>query len=145
MSSTEITIATGTDGSWNMSDIKMFMKDIGASKYASHHVPTVFRFSQLSYSRVNPVEKIYASFPFFLFINSTYAGQLLSPLLEFQDTPFNSQLFAACDIGKYIFTARRSILERDLTPIQVRTILELMHAILSIIRKWNVWLFSDDL
>ena len=32
MSSTEITIATGTDGSWNMSDIKMFMKDIGASK-----------------------------------------------------------------------------------------------------------------
>ena len=69
----------------------------------------------LFYSRVNPVEKIYASFPFFLFINSTYAGQLLSPLLEFQDTPFNSQPFAACDIGKYIFAICCSILERDLT------------------------------
>ncbi|KAK7685160.1 hypothetical protein QCA50_011523 [Cerrena zonata] len=81
MASTELTIANGTDGRWNMSDIKMFMKDVGDS------------------SRVNPVEKIYASFPFFLFINSTYAGQLLSPLLELQDSSSNDQAFAARDLG----------------------------------------------
>ncbi|KAK7675988.1 hypothetical protein QCA50_021064, partial [Cerrena zonata] len=82
MASTELTIANGTDGKWNMSDIKMFMKDVGVS------------------SRVNPVEKIYASFPFFLFINSTYAGQLLSPLLEAQDSSMNDQAFAARDLGQ---------------------------------------------
>ena len=54
---------------------------------------------QFSHSRINPVEKIYASFPFFLFINATYAGQLLSPLLEFQDTPSNGPEYAARDLG----------------------------------------------
>ncbi|KAK7685151.1 hypothetical protein QCA50_011514 [Cerrena zonata] len=82
MGSTELTIANGTDGKWNMSDIKMFMKDVGDS------------------GRINPVEKIYASFPFFLFINSTYAGQLLSPLLEAQDSSMNDQAFAARDLGQ---------------------------------------------
>ena len=56
---------------------------------------------QFPHSRINPVEKIYASFPFFLFINATYAGQLLSPLLEFQDTPFNGREYAARDIGNH--------------------------------------------
>ena len=99
MSSTEITIATGTDGSWNMSDIKMFMKDIGASKYASHHVPTVFRFSQLSYSQVNPVEKIYASFPFFIYLNATYCRFLLEPLLEMGNSSHWTWSYAPQDIG----------------------------------------------
>lgn len=79
---TELTISKGSDGQWNTSDTKMFMKDIGNS------------------GRVNPVENIFAAFPFFLFINSTYAGQLLSPLLEFQDTSNTAQPFAARDIGQ---------------------------------------------
>ena len=29
MGATELTIANGTDGQWNKTDIKMFMKDIG--------------------------------------------------------------------------------------------------------------------
>lgn len=33
MATTELTVGTGTDGQWNMSDIKMFMKDIGDSLY----------------------------------------------------------------------------------------------------------------
>ena len=30
MGGTEITISNGTDGNWNTSDVKMFMKDIGS-------------------------------------------------------------------------------------------------------------------
>ena len=32
MGGTEITISNGTDGNWNTSDVKMFMKDLGSSK-----------------------------------------------------------------------------------------------------------------
>ncbi|KAK7685186.1 hypothetical protein QCA50_011549 [Cerrena zonata] len=78
MAATELTIDIGEDGQWNMSNIKMFMKDIGDSG-----------------GRVNPVEKLYASLPFFLFINATYVGYLLPPLLEAQDSPLNGQAFAA--------------------------------------------------
>ncbi|CAL1707175.1 unnamed protein product [Somion occarium] len=79
---TELTIGMGSDNKWNMSDVKMFMKDMGMS------------------GRVNPVENVYAAFPFFLYINSTYAGYLLAPLLEYQDSPQYSQPYAARDIGQ---------------------------------------------
>ena len=36
---TELTIANGTDGKWNTSDVKMFMKDVGSSS-ASRFVAT---------------------------------------------------------------------------------------------------------
>ena len=49
---------------------------------------------------MNPVETIYASFPFFLYINPDYAGQLLSPLLEFQDSVRYDQVYAARDLGQ---------------------------------------------
>lgn len=29
----EISVSNGTDGKWNMSDVKIFMKDIGNSRY----------------------------------------------------------------------------------------------------------------
>lgn len=37
MAATELTIANGTDNKWNMSDVKMFMKDLGSSKYVRLH------------------------------------------------------------------------------------------------------------
>ena len=30
----DITVSNDTNGEWNMSDVKMFMKDVGNSKYA---------------------------------------------------------------------------------------------------------------
>jgi len=81
MGGTDLTISMGSDGKWNISDVKMFMKDVGNSR------------------RVNPVETLYASFPFFLYMNSTYAGYLLEPLLETQDLPSNPLPFAARDLG----------------------------------------------
>lgn len=78
---TEITISMGADGSWNTSDVMIFMKVIGNTR------------------RANPVEVLYASFPFFLYLNSSYCGQLLLPLLEFQDSPLWTQPYAAQDLG----------------------------------------------
>ena len=37
---TELTIGNGTDGTWNMSDVKMFMKDVGTSRYVSEALPS---------------------------------------------------------------------------------------------------------
>lgn len=97
---TELTITKGSDGNWNTSDVKMFMKDIGNSKWArfcGRRLTTL----TTSFSRTSPVETLYASFPFFLSINTTYAGQLLSPLLEIQDLSSNTQVYAARDLGKH--------------------------------------------
>ena len=55
---------------------------------------------EMNTRRVNPVEVIYAAFPTFLYINSTLAGFLLEPLLEFQSTPtLYPYNFAASDLG----------------------------------------------
>ncbi|KAK7685150.1 hypothetical protein QCA50_011513 [Cerrena zonata] len=140
MASTELTIANGTDGKWNMSDIKMFMKDVGVS------------------SRVNPVEKIYASFPFFLFINSTYAGQLLSPLLEVQDVSTNDQAFAARDLGQNYPRANGTSVKHD-QPVEHTSSMLIMtyaHARMSgdgtlisrhylLLRKWAEYLVTSTM
>ena len=54
--------------------------------------------TNIPFRRVNPVEKLYASFPFFLSINATYAKQLLYPLFVAQDP---SQRYALRDLGSY--------------------------------------------
>ena len=48
---------------------------------------------------MNPVEVLYASFPFFLYLNATYGGQLLKPLLESQQ--YYDQPYAARDLGTF--------------------------------------------
>ena len=50
------------------------------------------------YRRVNPVEKMYAAFPAYLYLNASLAGKMLAPLLEVQDD-LTGQAFAAQDIG----------------------------------------------
>ncbi|KAJ3489051.1 hypothetical protein NLI96_g2424 [Meripilus lineatus] len=76
---TDLTITNTSGGGLNSSNVRMLMKDVGTSQ------------------RVNPVEILYSSFPFFLYMNATYAGYLLSPLLEYQDGLNFS--YAARDIG----------------------------------------------
>lgn len=55
-----------------------------------------------NHRRVNPVEVIYQSFPFFLSLNTSYGGWLLSPVLEYASSEAWSQSnsFAPRDIGK---------------------------------------------
>ncbi|GJE94479.1 hypothetical protein PsYK624_106490 [Phanerochaete sordida] len=77
---TELTVGdSGT--SYNTSDVKIFMKDLGASR------------------RVNPVEVMYAAFSAFLSVNATWGGWLLRPVLDFAASPMWRQAYAPRDIG----------------------------------------------
>ncbi|KAF8995301.1 hypothetical protein BDQ17DRAFT_1430456 [Cyathus striatus] len=77
----DITIPRFSNETVNTSDLKIFMKDIGSS------------------GRVNPVEVIYAAFPAILYFNSTLAGSLLEPLLEYQTSSDYKNAYAAPDLG----------------------------------------------
>ncbi|KAJ3479292.1 hypothetical protein NLI96_g9165 [Meripilus lineatus] len=79
--STELTISKGVDGGWNKTDFKISMKDVGSSR------------------RANPVEVLYAAFPMFLYVTPSYAGRLLAPLLEAQESSLWVQQYSARDIG----------------------------------------------
>ncbi|THH05059.1 hypothetical protein EW146_g10004 [Bondarzewia mesenterica] len=81
---TELTIGRGSDGSYNQSDIMMFMKNIG---------------DKTSPNRVNPVETLYAAWPMFMYIDPSVGEYLLEPLLRFQASSSYQNNFAAQDIG----------------------------------------------
>ncbi|KAJ3557496.1 hypothetical protein NM688_g1439 [Phlebia brevispora] len=87
MGGTELTIVMSSADStnFNTSGVKMFVKDIVGE----------------TIGRVNAVEGLYAAFPFFLYLNATYGGYLLEPVLEYANTsswtPAN--LYAPSDIG----------------------------------------------
>ncbi|KAJ8076169.1 hypothetical protein PM082_022154 [Marasmius tenuissimus] len=61
--------------------IYMFMKDVGSS------------------TRVNPVETLYAAFPAYLYINSTWCRYLLEPLFQYQSSSRYNKSYAAPDLG----------------------------------------------
>ncbi|KAI0645886.1 hypothetical protein C8Q79DRAFT_911239 [Trametes meyenii] len=84
MASLDITVSTSNGGQPNSSDVRIFMKDNGAT------TPT---------SRVNPVERIYAALPMMLYLNASLVGPILVPLLEAQDGSTIQQSYAAPDLG----------------------------------------------
>ncbi|KAK0481513.1 hypothetical protein IW261DRAFT_1681573 [Armillaria novae-zelandiae] len=77
----DITVSKDSQGQWNTSDIMTFMRDVGNS------------------GRVNPVEILYASFPAYLYFNTTWAGYLLEPLLRHQQSSQYTKNYAAPDLG----------------------------------------------
>ncbi|KAK0481514.1 hypothetical protein IW261DRAFT_1334456 [Armillaria novae-zelandiae] len=77
----DITVSKDSEGQWNTSDIMTFMRDVGNSR------------------RVNPVEMLYASFPAYLYFNTTWAGYLIEPLLRYQQSSQYTKDFAAPDLG----------------------------------------------
>ncbi|KAK0233832.1 hypothetical protein IW262DRAFT_113460 [Armillaria fumosa] len=77
----DITVSKDSTGQWNTSDIMTFMRDVGNSR------------------RVNPVEILYASFPAYLYFNTTWAGYLLEPLLRYQQSSQYTKNYAAPDLG----------------------------------------------
>ncbi|KAJ6534104.1 hypothetical protein B0H19DRAFT_1185261 [Mycena capillaripes] len=81
MAGVEITLSVLQNGTFNMSDVKAFMKDVGNSQ------------------RVNPVETIYAALPAFMYLNSSITGLLLEPLLEYQNSSAYTNAYAAPDLG----------------------------------------------
>ncbi|KAK0233866.1 hypothetical protein IW262DRAFT_1505074 [Armillaria fumosa] len=77
----DITVSKDSKGQWNTSDVMTFMKDVGNSR------------------RVNPVEILYATFPAYLYFNTTWAGYLLEPLLRYQQSSQYIETYAAPDLG----------------------------------------------
>ena len=55
------------------------------------------------FSRVNPVEGLYASLPFFLYINASYVGWLLDPIFDFASSDRWTFPYAPKDIGKAFY------------------------------------------
>ncbi|KAL1717403.1 hypothetical protein EV715DRAFT_274277 [Schizophyllum commune] len=76
----EFTISKGADG-YNVSDVQAFMKDSGTSQ------------------GVNDVMVMYSAWPAILFINASWAGYLLEPLLRYEGLSAYSSNVAAQDMG----------------------------------------------
>ncbi|EJC98591.1 DUF1793-domain-containing protein [Fomitiporia mediterranea MF3/22] len=85
LGSLDITLAKSGDGSWNSSDVKVFMKNMGGIGS--------------DVNGVNTVDTLYAAFPLFLYLNPELGGYLLSPLLEYQDSTVYTLNYAAMNIG----------------------------------------------
>ncbi|TFK97850.1 hypothetical protein BDV98DRAFT_607320 [Pterulicium gracile] len=83
LGATELTIARGSDGNWNHSDVKMFMRKMGSSAGRT----------------VSPVEEVYAAYPAFLYLNTSLAGRLLEPLLQNQRDSSPGSDYAAPNLG----------------------------------------------
>ena len=49
--------------------------------------------------RVNAVDVIYAASPIYLYLNPDILGYLLRPLLEYQESHFHQNPYAARDLG----------------------------------------------
>ncbi|KIK51941.1 hypothetical protein GYMLUDRAFT_180789 [Collybiopsis luxurians FD-317 M1] len=81
MAGMEITVGTDSNGQLDQSDVLIFMKDIGNSQ------------------QTNPIDVMYAAFPAILYINSSWAGYLLEPLLQYESSQLYSNNFTAGDLG----------------------------------------------
>jgi hypothetical protein len=96
-----------------MDDVRVFMKDVGYSRSnLSIYKDDIVFDLKFSPRRTNPVEIMYASFPAFLFLNTSLAGKLLEPLLEFQNSSLYRNDYAAPDLGTifYLISSPGSLL-----------------------------------
>ncbi|KAJ3558367.1 hypothetical protein NM688_g972 [Phlebia brevispora] len=78
---TEITISKNSDGSFNTSDVMMFLKEISSD------------------GNVNTVDVIFPAWPVFLYTNPTLGKYLLLPLFEYQATGQYPNKWAVHDMG----------------------------------------------
>ncbi|EIW62884.1 DUF1793-domain-containing protein [Trametes versicolor FP-101664 SS1] len=84
LSTLDITVSKDSNGNPNASDVRIFMKDIGSS---------------VTTARINPVERIFAALPTLLYVNASWVGPLLAPILDAQDAITSAMQYAAQDIG----------------------------------------------
>lgn len=82
IANTELTVGRGSDGSWNKSDVMMFMRE-----------------GDIDYNRTQPVELLYAAFPLFMALDPALGAPLLEPLLRLQSNSLYNIGYAAPDLG----------------------------------------------
>ncbi|KLO08587.1 DUF1793-domain-containing protein [Schizopora paradoxa] len=83
LSALEVTISQTVNGSWNTSDVKMFVKDMG----------------DMGSGGVNAVSVLYSALPMYLSLAPNLLAHLLSPLLEAQQGALYTQPYAAQHLG----------------------------------------------
>ena len=49
------------------------------------------------------MDNLYAAFPAFLYLNTSLAGKLLDPLLEFQASAVSTDMYAAPDLDEWFY------------------------------------------
>lgn len=104
LSALEVTISQAPNGSWNTSDVKLFVKDMGNMGSRGHVLFFTWSYIHLSDSclliRVNAVSVLYSALPLYLFLAPDLLTYLLSPLLEAQRSILYTQPYAAQHLGK---------------------------------------------
>ncbi|KAL5519645.1 hypothetical protein ACEPAH_1328 [Sanghuangporus vaninii] len=89
MGSMDITLPEpADDGTWNNTDVRIFMRNVGKIGSDSG-----------SGRSINTVDALYPAFPAFLYLNPEIGRYLLAPLLEFQNSPSYLLEYAATNIG----------------------------------------------
>ncbi|KAJ7781111.1 DUF1793-domain-containing protein [Mycena metata] len=81
LGATDITISKNDDGSWNATDVLVFMKEISSD------------------GNVNTVDVIFPSYPLLLYVNPLLANYLLAGLFEYQATGQYPNRYSAHDLG----------------------------------------------
>jgi hypothetical protein len=99
MGALDITVGENQDGSLDPTDVKVFMKDLGFTRYELSRRPYQLN---IIVRRTNPVEVIYAAFPAFLYVQPDYLMYLLDALLQYQSSSATSNDFAIPDLGELL-------------------------------------------
>ena len=111
MAGVDITVSKGTDNAWNISDVKVFMKDTGVSQYVLPNAEcrstmVCLLFALWFLRRISPVDGLFSALPIFLYLNSSLGGLLLDPLLELQAS-FGGSDYSASDLGMKVLFSKR--------------------------------------
>ncbi|KAB5594674.1 hypothetical protein CTheo_1821 [Ceratobasidium theobromae] len=77
----EITVSKTSSGSYNTSDVKIFMKEISSD------------------GNVNTVDVIFPAWPAFMYLNPDYGRRILEPLFQYQQTGLYPNKWSIHDIG----------------------------------------------
>ena len=123
--STEITISKNADGSFNTSDVLIFMK----GRYILCMWPSDLEDANMNaeissdgvradtplllslgiwyvWQNMNTVDVIFPAWPIFLYTNPEYGRLLLEPLFEYQATGQYPNKYSVHDLGAYNFNTR---------------------------------------
>ncbi|KAH9858969.1 hypothetical protein C2E23DRAFT_717283 [Lenzites betulinus] len=94
MASLDLTVSLDSDGNANASDVRIFMKDIGAGTILNPPTQCELLFP----------DGLYAAMPMFISLNASLLGSLLSPLLDAQDD-LSGLPYAIQDLARLTTTA----------------------------------------
>lgn len=90
-------------GSVNTSDLKAFARNFGQLGSGGYVFFSLFKISSdyQHFASVSSPDVLYAAMPVYIYLWPDLLSYLLSPLLEYQETPAYTNPYAAQDIGPF--------------------------------------------